>query len=76
MSNMVNVIHVPLIEMGEDKARERKCYFCIINCQHHIVTDMSTARQQIGKHIPEVPLSKIEGRPLLCNGPINTHSWQ
>jgi hypothetical protein len=34
---------------------------------------MIIARQQFGKHIPGVTLTKI-GRPLLGNEPINTHS--
>jgi hypothetical protein len=37
---------------------------------------MPVVRQWLGKHIPEVTLSIIEGNPLLGNGPINTHSRQ
>jgi hypothetical protein len=37
---------------------------------------MPIARQRLGKHIPEVTLSTIEGYPLLGNGQINTHSCQ
>jgi hypothetical protein len=37
---------------------------------------MTITRQRLGKHIPEVMLSTIEGHPLLGNGPINTHSGQ
>jgi hypothetical protein len=40
----------------------------------NIVTHMTIARQQLGKHIPEVTLSTIEGYALLGNGPINTYS--
>jgi hypothetical protein len=40
----------------------------------HIVTYMTTAKQRLGKHIPEVTFATIEGHPLLGNGPINTHS--
>jgi hypothetical protein len=38
------------------------------------VTHMNIARQRLGKHIPEVTLSIIEGHPLLGNGPINRNS--
>jgi hypothetical protein len=41
-----------------------------------VVTHMLIARQRLGKHIPEVTLSTIEGHPLLGNGPINTHYLQ
>jgi hypothetical protein len=40
----------------------------------HIVKHMPIAKQRLGEHIPEVTLSKIEGYPLLDNGPIITHS--
>jgi hypothetical protein len=40
----------------------------------YIVTHMSIARQQLGKHIPEVTLSTIERHQLADNGYINTHS--
>jgi hypothetical protein len=35
---------------------------------------MSIARQRLGKHIPEVTFSTIEGNQLLGNGSISTHS--
>jgi hypothetical protein len=74
MSDIVNLIKVPLIEMGEDKARERKGYFYSINCRHNIVMGMSIARQRLRKHIPKVTLSKVEGYLLLGNGPTNMNS--
>jgi hypothetical protein len=40
----------------------------------HIVMYMPIARQRLGKHIPEVILSTIDGYLLLGKGPINTHS--
>jgi hypothetical protein len=39
----------------------------------HTVTHMPIAKQRLGKHIPEINLSMIEGRPLLDNRPINMH---
>jgi hypothetical protein len=33
---------------------------------------MTTARQRFGKHVPELTLSTVEGRPLLHNGSL-TH---
>jgi hypothetical protein len=39
-----------------------------------IVTHMPFGRQRLGKHIPKITLSTIEGHPLLGNGPINMHS--
>jgi hypothetical protein len=40
----------------------------------HNVMHMTSDRQRLGKNIPEVTLSTIEGHPLLGNEPINTHS--
>jgi hypothetical protein len=40
----------------------------------NILTYMTIARQRLGKNVPEVTLSTIEGHPLLGNEPINTHS--
>jgi hypothetical protein len=37
---------------------------------------MPIARQRLGKHIPEVTVSTIEGHPLLGNWLIKTDSWQ
>jgi hypothetical protein len=47
-----------------------KEYTMIIN----IVTHMTIARQRLGKYIPGVTLSTVEGYPSLGNGIINTHS--
>jgi hypothetical protein len=44
--------------------------------QFNNMTRMTTARQRLGKHIPEVTPSTIKGHPLLCNEPINKHSWE
>jgi hypothetical protein len=33
----------------------------------NIVTNMTIARQRIGKHIPEMTLSIVEGPPLLAS---------
>jgi hypothetical protein len=41
-----------------------------------IVTHNTIARQRLGKLVPEVTLSTIEGRQLLCNGSINTFTQQ
>jgi hypothetical protein len=52
-------------------------YFRLVLSEVRIVdteTHMPIARQRLGKHIPEVTLSTIEGHPSLGNGPINTHS--
>jgi hypothetical protein len=40
----------------------------------NIVTHMPIARQRFNKHIPETYTLNKEGRPLLGNGRINTHS--
>jgi hypothetical protein len=36
----------------------------------NIVTHTTITRQRLGKNIPEVKFSTIEGHPLLGNGPI------
>jgi hypothetical protein len=38
------------------------------------MTHMTIARQRLGKHIPKVSLSTIQGHQLLGNEPINTRS--
>jgi hypothetical protein len=43
---------------------------------YYIVTHIPDTGQRLGKHIPEVLLSTIEGCPLLSNEPMSTHSWQ
>jgi hypothetical protein len=45
-------------------------------CQDNIVTHMTIAKQMLGKHIPEVTLSTIEGHPFLSNETINIYSSQ
>jgi hypothetical protein len=40
----------------------------------YIVMQMTTAKQQFGKHITGVKLSTTEGHPQLGNGPTNIHS--
>jgi hypothetical protein len=37
---------------------------------------MPIATEWLGKNIPEVTLSTIEGHQLLGNGPIKKYSWQ
>jgi hypothetical protein len=39
---------------------------------NNIVTHIPIARQRLGKHIPEVMLSTIEGHRLPGNGSLNT----
>jgi hypothetical protein len=40
----------------------------------YIVTHMPIVRQRLGKNIPEVMLSTVEGHLLLGNEPTNTYS--
>jgi hypothetical protein len=54
----------------DDVKRDALCLQYFFN----IVTHMPIARQRLGKHIPEITFSTIQGHPLRGNGPINTHS--
>jgi hypothetical protein len=47
-----------------------------INPDEESVTDMTIAGQQLGKHISEVTLPTIEGRPLLSNGSLGMFPQQ
>jgi hypothetical protein len=44
----------------------------ILGISQNVAIHMTIVRQQLGKHIPGVTFSTIEGHPLLGNGPINT----
>jgi hypothetical protein len=37
---------------------------------------MTIARQRLGKYVPEVTLSTVEGRPLLGNGSLDAFPQQ
>jgi prephenate dehydrogenase len=37
---------------------------------------MTTIRQRLGKHVPEVTLSTVGGHPLLGNGSLETSQQQ
>jgi hypothetical protein len=50
-------------------------FVCHSTIRYYIVTYMPVAKERLGKHIPEVTLSKI-GHSLLGSGQINTHSRQ
>jgi hypothetical protein len=48
----------------------------ILSISQNIVTHMTIARQQLGKHNPGVTLSTKEGHPSLGNRPINPFPWR